>query len=221
MKFIVLILYFLSTFFLVVVPRQKVVASNQQRVINFNPVLFSSFSLGYKRMLSSFYWIMAMIQSDIDRPRDKGNHTWMYYRFLLISHLDPYFYHNYSDGGLYLSVVKDDVTGAKKLIEKGLNIYKKDLWLNYFGAFNDFFELNDPQSALDKYRRIADHPRAKSFPFLKAIIEKIKSDHLGSKEREHILRDILPHVQNKRLREKIEESLQLLPKRELATPKTD
>ena len=217
MKFFVLVFHLVSTFFLVKVPRQKTVVSNQQRIINFNPVLFSSFSLGYKRMFSSFHWIMAMIQSDIDRPQKEGEHSWMYYRFLLISYLDIYFYHNYSDGSLYLSVVKNDVTGAKDILERGIKIYKRDLWLNYFGAFNDFFELNDPQSALEKYQRIAHDPKAKGFPFLGAMVKKIESGSLGLKEKEHILKSLLVDIQNKKVKEKIQQSLQdIRAKRELA-----
>ena len=206
-KYIIIIFTLVMTYLLVSIPRQKSTALNQEKMIHFHPMFVSMLSFGYDRLLSSFYWIIAMIQSDIDRSQKEGERSWMYYRFLQIAHLDPFFYENYSHGGLYLSIVKDDVVGAKLLFEKGLKIYKEDFHLNYYGAFNDFFELNDKKSALEKYRTLLKHPESKKRPYLYTLIARIQSGQLGPQEAEKTLKTILQSVQDKAVREKIQSAL--------------
>ena len=207
MKFLIVLLMAVTTWGLVSIPRQKMTAVNQEKIINFHPRFLSILSLGHDRFLSAIYWIMAMIQSDIDRSQKEGELSWMYYRFLQIAHLDPFFYENYSEGGLYLSVIKDDVLGAKILFEKGLQFYRNDFQLNYYGAFNDFFELDDKNSALKKYRRLLTLPESIKFPYLYTLTAKIQSKSSGIKEAEKTLEMILRTVRHKRVREKILEAL--------------
>ena len=207
MKLIVLVFHFFATFLLIKFPPQRPSVYYQQKAVSFHPALPSVLSLGRKRMLSSFYWITTMIQADIDRSQKEGEHSWPYYRFLQISHLDPFFYHNYTDGGLYLSVIKDDIWGAKDIYERGLKIYGDDFWLNYFSAFNDFFELGDSKSALKKYRKIVKHPLAEKYPYLYGLTAKIESADYGLLEAEKTLTAFLFRVKNKIVRERIRKSL--------------
>ncbi len=206
-KYIIILFTLVTTCLLTEVPRQKTSALNQEKMIHFHPIFISMLSFGYDRLLSSFYWITAMIQSDIDQSQKEGDRSWMYYRFLQIAHLDPFFYTNYHDGGLYLSVVKDDVVGAKLLYERGLKIYKNDFQLNYYGAFNDLFELDDKMGALEKYHILLKHPESKKYPYLYTLIAKIQSESLGPHEAEKTLETILQNVHNKAVRKKIQSSL--------------
>ena len=207
LKYIVLLSHIVTTYLLTQVPRQKKEALNQEKMVHVDPALFSTLSFGHNRLLSSIQWIMIMIQSDIDRSQKEGERSWMYYRFLQIARLDPYFYNNYGDGGLYLSVIKDDVVGAKNLYEKGLKIYKNDFKLNYYGAFNDFFELNDRESALKKYRILLDSPEIEQYPYLYTMIAKVESMSKGNDFAWQMLTSILPTTKNKLVRKRIIESL--------------
>ena len=192
-------------------PRQVSTASIQQRALNFHPMATSTLSLGYKRMLSSFYWITTMIQADIERPRLDGKFSWLYYRFLQISHLDPFFYENYAQGGLYLSVVKDDTLGAKDIFDRGLTVYKDDFWLNHYGAFNELFELGDLESALTKYSVLLDHPRMEAYPALRKVVARIAKSRLRTRYGlPDTMASLLSSVRHERARKKIESRLYAL-----------
>tara|TARA_R110002072_G_scaffold288917_1_gene455547 strand:- start:234559 stop:235317 length:759 start_codon:yes stop_codon:yes gene_type:complete len=136
--------------------------SNKLKSINFdiNPndeslgidtLLIKLMCPGQMRLCSSLLWTTTMLTSDHLRTGD-NEASWMYYRFNLISELDPYFYSNYSVGGTYLSIVKDEPKNAKKLFEKGLKFYSKDFNLNYYAGFNDLYELNNTADAKKKYQ---------------------------------------------------------------------
>ncbi|MCY4644064.1 MAG: hypothetical protein OXB88_05545 [Bacteriovoracales bacterium] len=144
-----------------------------------------------------------MMQSDIDRSQGKEERSWIYYRFLQMSDLDPLFYHNYRDGGLYLSVIKDDPLGAKHLFEKGLSIYKEDFWLSYFGAFNDYFELGNKEDALEKYRAVLSSPLASKHSYLYTIIAQLETSTIGHEQSYKTLTSILTQTTNKHVQKKI------------------
>lgn len=117
-------------------------------------------SLGNKRLISSVIWIQTLLESDIERYNKDDFEDWMYLRFLTISSLDPKFYENYLYGGMYLSIIKDDLPAAADIFELGLLQYPEDYSLNYYAGFNYFFEMGDYARGLEKLRKIKDHPRA-------------------------------------------------------------
>ena len=137
--------------------------------LNFD--LVSLLCLGQKRMCSSLLWTDTMLHSDIERTNNK-NKSWMYYRYRLISHLDPFFYSNYLIGGIYLSVVKDEPENAKKLYEDGLKQYQEDFSLNLNAAFNDYYELGLADEAITKYQRAYNNTED---PLVKRSISNIIS----------------------------------------------
>lgn len=148
----------------------------QESSINVDENFLSVFSLGQKRMISSFLWVITLLESDLKHYKKKDLNSWMYLRFSTISKIDPSFYENYLFGGQYLSVIKDDLQGAKEIYEKGLKSFPEDFWLNYHAAFHYYFELHDTKKALGRYEKIQDHPEAKSIPYLSSLIARLKSE---------------------------------------------
>ena len=203
-KAILLLIHTTAAVCLMHFPRQVPTASNQLKTLNFRPIFVTALSFGHKRMVSSFYWVTTMIQADIERPVLEGGFSWLYYRFLQIAHLDPFFYDNYAHGGLYLSIVKDDAQGAKDIFERGLAIYRDDFWLNYYGAFNDLFELGDLESALAKYRRVLEHPLIEKNSVLKKVIIRIVSAGYEADTAYRIFSSLLQTIRHERARKKIE-----------------
>lgn len=218
-----------ATALLVRFPGQEASATNQDRLLAFHPGAVSALTLGHGRMVSSLAWVATMVQSDTDHLQEGEGRSWMHRRFTLISRLDPWFYHLYSDGGLYLSVIKDDTAGAKELIDLGLARFPDDFWLNYFGAFNDLFELGLVDDALAKYRRILDHPLMERNARLKNMVAKITGATAGAGAgaaagtgagggrdpslAADVLSTILPRVRDPRARKKIRDSLRSLRER--------
>lgn len=184
----------------------KVEISKEERSLSFNQSLVNIFSIGQKRLLSSLFWIHTMLESDIERV--SNDNSWMYYRFKTIASLEPLFYQNYLYGGLYLSVIKDDVRGAADIYNLGLEKFKDDFWLNYNAAFNDYFELGDSKSALKKYKIALKSPEAKPhMKYLPGLIGRIQAETGGLKEAFTILFNHYNNTPKGKLKTRLKENL--------------
>lgn len=136
-------------------------------------------SFGNYRFISSFIWAKTLLDADIEHVGPKER-SWLYYRFKLISDLDPTFYENYLHGGVYLSIIKDDLEGAAEIFEKGLIFYPKDFQLLYNTAFNYHFQLRDFGLSLKYYKRIQSLPNKPPFKILPTLIKQAE-ERLSSK----------------------------------------
>lgn len=148
----------------------------QEKALNVNKEIPLYFNMGLKRLLTSILWVQTMMDSDIDHYKSRDLNSWLFLRFDLITDLDPKFYLAYYVGGQYLSVIKDDVLGAKTIYEKGLLIFPNDFWLNYLAAFNYYWELKNCSRAYELYNRIKDNPLAKTKThFLPSLIARMST----------------------------------------------
>lgn len=157
-----------------------VVVSKQDTAINLNTNFLRFMSFGNKRLISNVLWIQTLMESDHEKYFKKDYGNWMYLRFLTIAAIDPRFYQNYLYGGMYLSVIKDDLLGAADIFERGLQVYPNDYDLNYYAGFNYFFELGDFEKGYAVLKRIENHP--KSNQLLKFIINKLRFETSGNYE---------------------------------------
>ena len=183
-KFILMILFllFISNLLRINNSKPKLIISKEQHSYNFDTSLLKIFSLGQNRLIADFLWITTLINGDLEHV-EKEKKSWMYYRFLTISELSPYFYENYLYGGIYLSVIKDDIRGAKTIYEKGLLYYPNDFWINYNSAFNDFFELGLKKDAILKYKKVLNLPEAKVHSrYLPSLVARLEADTGGIEE---------------------------------------
>jgi hypothetical protein len=153
-------------------PRPILKISRQESAINLNRYFMKTISLGNKRLLSNILWIQTLMESDQEKYKKHELPNWMYLRFLTIADLDPQFYENYLFGGMYLSIIKDDLTGAADIYEKGLAYFPNDYDLNYHAGFNYYYEIGDEAKGYGRLQLIENHPR---FPKgLKFIVRKLK-----------------------------------------------
>jgi len=150
----------------------KMLLERQDTAINVNSDTLRFISFGNKRILSSLLWIQTLIQSDESHYEKRDQNNWMFIRFKTIAALEPEFYYNYLWGGMYLSIVKDDLTGATDIYEMGLREFPNDYDLNYNAGFHYFFELNNHEKGLEKLARIESHPATPVS--IKSIISKLK-----------------------------------------------
>ena len=88
------------------------------------------FSMGQKRVLADLIWIATLLESDVEHYKSDDLNSWMYLRFKTLFELDPSFLTGYRFAGKYLSIVKDDLEGAKEIFEQGLANYPQDYQLN-------------------------------------------------------------------------------------------
>lgn len=140
-------------------PKPKVNISKQESTLNLKTNYLINFSLGHKRLISSLYWISTVLESDIEHYNKNDLNNWMYIRFKTISTIDPLFYLNYTFGGLYLSVIKDDLEGATDIFTSGLKIYPDDFKLLRDSAFHFYYEVGDKDLAYPLLKKLERHPK--------------------------------------------------------------
>jgi hypothetical protein len=146
----------------------------QQTAININKDLLIFLSAGNKRLLTDLLWVQTLLESDIEHYSKRDLSNWMFIRFNTIATLDPYFYENYIWGGQYLSIVKDDLIGAVKLMEKGAKYFPDDYRLLSTLGFTYYFELGDYKKGLEFMEKIENNPKAP--PYFRSIVMKLKTE---------------------------------------------
>lgn len=146
--------------------------SKQETAINVNSTFLQMLALGNKRFIADVFWILTLLESDLEKYQKKDAGDWMFLRFQTIANLDHLFYQNYIYGGQYLSIVKDDLEGAAVIYDRGLQYYPEDFALNLNAGFNYYFELGNYEAGLVLLDRIKDHPKAPVQ--LPSIVHKLK-----------------------------------------------
>ncbi|MDP7321297.1 MAG: tetratricopeptide repeat protein [Bacteriovoracaceae bacterium] len=152
-------------------PKPEINIAKQISATNIKSEILSIFSLGQKRLLSDFFWIVTLIESDTEHYNLKDKNSWMFLRFNTITNLDPLFLKAYQFAGKYLNVVKDDLEGARYIFKKGLKYYPNDFELLYNYAFLLAFELQELEPSYQIYKKLLYHP--KSPPLIKSLANKI------------------------------------------------
>jgi hypothetical protein len=177
-----LLLYFLTFFFVLVLIRlgleieskidyKKIDLSKEQSLVKFKNNIFLLINAGQKKVISSYLWVITIIQSDLEKYTKDNFESWMFLRFKMISELDPHFIDVYRLGGQYLSVIKNDLKGATYLFDKGLSLYPDDYDLNLKGGYHFYFEDKDVKKALNSLQKIKLDPRSPMH--IKSLITKL------------------------------------------------
>jgi tetratricopeptide (TPR) repeat protein len=154
-------------------PRPKVFISKQDSTLNLNYQFLNIVNVGHKRLISSLFWISTILESDITHYKQKDLNSWMFLRFNTISKLEPKFLTNYTFGGLYLSVIKDDLEGASSLYLTGLKNYPNDYDLLKTAGYHFYFEVEDYAHATEVFRKLKNFP---NLPFsIRSTISRLEA----------------------------------------------
>lgn len=151
---------------------QKITINKQNEAVNINEQFLTISFSSYKRLIADIYWVVTLLESDLEHYKGKDLNNWMFLRFKTISTLDPLFLNNYKFGGQYLSIIKDDQDGAQWLLEKGLSFYPKDYTLIFNTGYLYTFEKENYERAYQLFDIIKDNNKAPSF--IKSLMAKIK-----------------------------------------------
>lgn len=170
-----LVLLFLSFLINKNLTKPFVVISKQEETWNLNNEMLAKFNLGFKRMESSLLWISTILESDQEHYKKKDLNSWMFLRFNSISTLEPLFYENYSFGGMYLSIIKDDIPGASIIYNKGLKHYGNDYELLRDAGFHFYFEAEDYKRAYEVYSKLSGNPKAS--PIVISSLARLEKAH--------------------------------------------
>jgi len=154
--------------------KPEIIINPQNEVVNLDPKILQLLSLGQQRMMSSALWVQTMFKSDLLHHKERSLKNWMYLRVNAITDLTPYFYKAYSIGAQYLSIIKDDDLGAKKIYDKGLLIFPKNYQLLYGAGFHYFYELGESEKASKLFERSIQY--GNKMAFLPSLVARIKAN---------------------------------------------
>lgn len=143
-----------------------------------DPRLFALASFGQVPAAIDWVWIQVLLDDRITHvPR--GTHAAIFYDLDLISRVDPAFSDVYRSGADLLAIVRDDIGGARELLERGdafrldvLPSYPESYQLSYWShpwqvplylAYLHLFELGDLPSAAGAFREAARVPGAPAY----------------------------------------------------------
>jgi hypothetical protein len=157
------------------ISKPTIVISKQSAAWNLDNEKLQKYHFGFKRLQTSLLWISTIIESDIDHYKKKDLNSWMFLRFKTLSLLEPKFYEVYSFGGVYLSVVKDDMDGASYIFDKGLEIYPTDFKLLRDASYHFYLESKNYTRAFELSQIIKKHYPEKKF--LIGMITKLEAEN--------------------------------------------
>lgn len=173
--FLVVLLFIGHAFLSRQITKPLMKVSGQESAINLNENFLKVANFGHGRLAGSFLWVITLLEGDQEHYSQKDGNSWMYHRFKGISIYDPNFYENYRYGGQYLSIIKDDLTGAEIIYDKGLQHYPDDLDLNYHSGFHYLFEMQKIEKAEKILEHLLSLPEGPNrFPILPNILAKLK-----------------------------------------------
>lgn len=81
--------------------------------------------------------------------------SWVFQNLLLITDLDPRFKMPYTLGGVVLSVLVNDRSGASEIFRRGLKQYPDDWALAYRAGYHFMYEEQDPITAAKYFTQAA------------------------------------------------------------------
>ena len=138
---------------------------SEQNVYLIPPKEMIHFSFGFQEAIASVMWLRLLQDIDIcnqgevkaynkgvsvdeilafEMPKSRCDEGWVYHMLDRITDFSPRFRYAYSDGGVILSIVVDDREGARKIFDKGLEVFPENYNLNFNAAYHYLIEIRDP-----------------------------------------------------------------------------
>lgn len=135
--------------------------------------------LGLSVVAADLVWIDLLYKSDIDRS---GDFSPFYKAMESIQALDPDNYLALWFGGLYLSVIKDDIKGASRLFQQAVQGLESDPWVDaqlrgsiFFAyGYHLLYEEHDTAGAA-RYITLASHSEAAT-PLSKEMAKTLSTE---------------------------------------------
>lgn len=119
------------------------------------PPYLSYFSFGHQMSIADNLWVRAIQDFDYCEQQIEKKvcqkQGWLYRMLEELTSLAPDYMVAYRDGGMALSVIISDISGASKILDKGLAVIQSDANLYYRAAYHSLFEEKDKKKAADRF----------------------------------------------------------------------
>ena len=151
--------------------KPEIILNKQSSALNLNQDFLKLFSVGQNRLLADFFWIVSLLESDLEHYKNKDLNSWLYLRFKSIIELDPYFKRVYRFGGQYLGIVTNDLFGSQQIFIRGIHQFPNDYDLLFSYGYLLAFEMKNYKKALPIYEKLLKFPQVPSY--IKSLIPKL------------------------------------------------
>ena len=115
------------------------------------PSELQHFSFGQRLLLSDLGWLRSIQDFDFcektgqqKKCREQG---WLYQMLETVTELDPRYVAPVSFGGLALSVVLSDISGASRIFDKGVERFPRNWVIAYKAAYHALYEEKNTSKA--------------------------------------------------------------------------
>jgi hypothetical protein len=146
--------------------RDKIVFAYNEEVPTFPASVYKSHLFGYEVLAANLLWIRFLQRSPVEKV-PPNRYSWVYLDLDAISTLDPDFSEAFEAGGIYLSVIVEDKEGARKFLEKGVDLHPNNWKIRGNLAYHYQHELNLPDLAAAQYVEASKIPGA---PWLFSVV---------------------------------------------------
>lgn len=162
-------------------------AVKEEQANRWDPGLFRAITFGQTIAAIDWLWIQVLMDPRIDHV-PPGVHPTIYYNLDLITDLDPENFSSYQAGTNLLAIVRNDSTGAEKLIKKGERFrkeelpsfperFKSDVWraswqVPLLLAYVELFELDDLVQASGAFQEASKVPGSPEY--LKSLTHRLE-----------------------------------------------
>ncbi len=112
-------------------------------------------AFGMKIQLADSFWLRAIQDFDycdqIVNDKECKGKSWLFHILDLTTDLDEHFFHAFHWGGLALSIIISDYSGASIIFDKGVKLFPNEWLLLYSAAYHALFEEKDKLKASNLY----------------------------------------------------------------------
>ena len=176
--------------------------------------------LGLSVLASDLVWIDLLYKCDVDRT---GDFSPFYKAMRSIKELDPQNYLAFWFGGLYLSVIKDDIQGASQLFKGAVEGLEGDPWVDsslrgsiYFAyAYHLLYEERDTAAAA-RYMSLAADSAPPEHHLSREMAKKLSTERGRMEVSFRVLNDFHRRAKGEEEKRRVEEKMaRLLREKEL------
>jgi tetratricopeptide (TPR) repeat protein len=154
--------------------------------------------LGYRQIVADLIWLKA-VQHFGERKQTNEGYLWTYHAVDVLTDLDPEFAYAYQAAGTILGVWAGLVQESMALLTKGMR-HNPEAWqLPFYLGYDYFYELCDPASAAQYFRRASALPGAP--PYLPRLAARMTVEAGDPDAALEFLERLSQQVQDQRLRE--------------------
>ena len=144
-------------YFLVLLTRVEPRSLEKAPSFYINPQVYEYTHMGFQSLTGVSLWVQYLYRHSLVLPKDAQGFSWQFRLLDTITNLSPKFRAAYRSGGEVLSVVVNDIEGARRIFEKGIEHFPTHWPLLYSAAYHYMEEVKDLDRASELYLEAQKH----------------------------------------------------------------